>query len=177
MKMRLVDGFVVDLSQDPDSQFHLTIADQFVDVPKGAPADLKPGYAYDGKRWTAPAAPAAPVAPPPPEPVYRTLVTRVEYYGLFYPDEEAMIRIVAAELVTLTDLKTADAAEKARLMAVASLAVMIRRTDALAPTGTIDLADHQVEAGLDLLVAMELLRSPDRAPEIRRGVPDTSPSG
>ncbi|WP_375455643.1 hypothetical protein [uncultured Methylobacterium sp.] len=103
----------------------------------------------------------------------RTQVSVVEYYGLFRPDEEALIRITAGETVTAADLRAADATERARLMMVASLAVMLRRTDALAPTAVIDLADHQVEDGLGLLRQMELLAD-GRPDEIKRGVPATA---
>lgn len=108
-----------------------------------------------------------------PAPAYRTQVSVVEYYGLFRPDEEALIRITASEPVTAADLRAADATERARLMRVASLAVMLRRTDALAPTAVIDLADHQVQDGLGLLREMELLAD-GRPDEIKRGVPATA---
>jgi len=170
MKMRLVDGFVADISEDPAGSFHPSIAAEFIDVPGGAPADLRPGYGFVGGVWTAPIEPAPPPVEPAPPASYRTRVSRNEYYGLFRPDEEALIRIVASEPVTAADLKAADAAERTRLMRVASLAVMLRRTDALTPDSVIDLADHQVEAGLDLIAAMDLLGD-GRPAEIKRGVP------
>ena len=121
--------------------------------------------------WVAPPEPE-PQPEPEPAPVIparRTKVNRTEYYGLFTAPEEAMIRIAAGEDVTVAKLGAANAAEKQRLMAVASLSVMLRRTDALGPTDTIDLTNTQVIEGLGLLVAMGLLTSA-RKSEIETGV-------
>ncbi|MCZ4273290.1 hypothetical protein [Maritalea porphyrae] len=106
---------------------------------------------------------------PTPEPVLRKKVSRTEYYGLFTPTEEAMIRLAASEEVTPALIGAADEAEKARLMGVASLAVMLRRTDALGPDDTIDLASAQVIGGLDLLAAAGLLAA-DRKDQILAGI-------
>lgn len=141
------------------TMFHPDIAAQFIQVPAAAVQHST----KNGATWTHPA-PASPVPP-----ARRTLVTRTEYYGLFTPPEEAMIRIVAREEVTPALLAAADAAEKQRLMAVASLQVMLSRTDALPAANTIDLANHQVGQGLDLLVTMNLLTAARRA-EIVLGI-------
>ena len=154
---------VIDAADSADlaARFHPSIAAEFVVVPSDAVA----GSTTDGSIWT------HPVAPTGSEPARRTAVTRTEYYGLFTPPEEAMIRIVAGEQVTAAALAAADATETQRLLAVASLAVMLRRTDALAPAQTIDLANPQVQAGLDLLVTMGLI-SAERRDEIAAGVID-----
>jgi hypothetical protein len=107
--------------------------------------------------------------PAPPDPVFRKQVSRTEYYGLFTPTEEAMIRLAASEEVTAALVGAADEAEQARLMGIASLAVMLRRTDALGPDDTIDLASAQVIGGLDLLAAAGLLTS-ERKDEILAGI-------
>lgn len=111
--------------------------------------------------------------PPPAEASttanYRKVLTRTEYYGQFTAPEEAVIRITASEPVTAAALAAADEAEQARLLAVASLAVMLRRTDAMAPDGKIELGNPQVQAGLDLLVTMGLLTQA-RRDEIALGV-------
>jgi hypothetical protein len=127
----------------------------------------KPGQIWNGEAFVDPPAPEP--EPEPAGPQFRTIVSRAEYFGLFRPDEEAMIRLTAAEPITLADLSGASGAAKARLMRVAALAVMLRRTDALDGAARIDLANAQVQAGLDLLVALGLI-TPERRAEIARGV-------
>lgn len=107
--------------------------------------------------------------PAPPEPVFRKQVSRTEYYGLFTPTEEAMIRLAASEEVTPALVAAADSTEQARLMGVASLAVMLRRTDALGSGDTIDLAAVQVIDGLNLLVSAGLLTA-ERKDQILAGI-------
>jgi hypothetical protein len=122
--------------------------------------------------WVAPPEPEPQPEPEPAAPApapNRTKVSRTEYYGQFTAPEEAMIRIAAGEDVTVAKLGAANAAEKQRLMAVAALQVMLRRTDALAPTDTIELASSQVKEGLGLLVAMSLLTNA-RKTEIEAGI-------
>ena len=159
-----------------------TVAEIIAWNPKGLPDDIRAefvpataGMVYRAEKrngvWVAPPAPE-PAPEPEPAPVIRarrTKVNRTEYYGLFTAPEEAMIRIAAGEDVTVAKLGAANAAEKQRLMAIASLSVMLRRTDALGPTDTIDLANTQVIEGLGLLVAMGLLTSA-RKSEIETGV-------
>lgn len=113
-----------------------------------------------------------PPAPPALTDGRRTAMTRTEYYGMFTPVEEALIRIAARETVTPAALQQAanDPAETQRLMAVATLQVMLSRTDALTSTDTIDLANPQVQQGLGLLVAMGLLTA-ERKTEIEAGLP------
>jgi hypothetical protein len=163
---RIIDDVAVDVvSGDPAEFFHPDIAGQFVSVHD----EVVPGSRRNGSTWTAPpeAGPVGPVEPPGPQ--HRTLVTRTEYYGLFSPVEEAMIRLTAAEPVTIAAIGAATGAEKQRLVGIASLAVMLSRTDALGPAGTIDLANHQVQQGLDLLAGLGLLTT-ERAAEIKLGV-------
>jgi hypothetical protein len=127
-----------------------------------------PGQIWDGEAFVDPPAPEP--EPEPAGPQFRTTVSRAEYYGLFRPDEEAMIRLTAAEPITLAAINAASGADKLRLMRVASLAVMLGRTDALDGAARIDLANAQVQAGLDLLVALGLINN-TRKTEILRGVP------
>jgi hypothetical protein len=120
--------------------------------------------------WVAPPEPEPAPEPVAPSPApNRTKVSRTEYYGQFTAPEEAMIRIAASEDVTLAKLGAAAPAERQRLMGVAALQVMLRRTDALGPTDTIELASSQVKEGLGLLVAMSLLTSA-RKTEIEAGI-------
>ena len=137
-----------------------------VEVDAESPPNV--GDVYDPETGTF----AAPVveAPPAPAQQWRTTVSRAEYYGLFTPTEEAMIRLTADETITLKAIKDAIGPEKVRLTRVASLAVMLKRTDALDSSARIDLANAQVQAGLDLLVALELI-TPARKAEILRGIP------
>lgn len=107
--------------------------------------------------------------PKPAPAALRTAVSRTEYYGQFSAMEEAMIRIAGSEEVTSAKLAAANTAEKQRLMGVAALQVMLRRTDALAPIDMIDLASPQVQQGLGLLVQMGLITA-GRKTEIEQGV-------
>lgn len=163
------DRHVLEIADAPDAaalaeRFHPTIASQFITAPNAT----QPGSSKNGAIWTHPEQ----VEPEPelePSVAYRTLVTRTEYYGLFEPLEEAMIRMTAAEPVTMAAINAAEPAEKQRLLGIAGLAVMLSRTDALGPAGSIDLANHQVTQGLDLLVGLGLLTQ-DRRNEIAQGV-------
>ncbi|MEM7295309.1 MAG: hypothetical protein AAF330_01585 [Pseudomonadota bacterium] len=104
---------------------------------------------------------------------YRTTITKMEYFGLLEPQEEALIRITASEDVTperLAAAKEQGGAVLQGLMAVASLAVMIGRIEALGPNDTFDLNAYQSQKGLDLLAAMNLI-TPERRAEIALGVP------
>ena len=101
--------------------------------------------------------------------VMRQQVSRTEYYGLFTPAEEAAIRVAASEPVTPALLSVADDAESARLMGVASLAVMLRRIDQLGPDDRVDLTNPQVIAGLDLAVTAQRITAA-RRDEILLGV-------
>lgn len=158
-----------------------TVAEIVAWNPEGLPDDIraefvpvKAGMVYRAQKingvWVAPPSPEPAPEPvePPPAP-NRTKVSRTEYYGMFTAPEEAMIRIAASEDVTLAKLGAAAPAEKQRLMAVAALQVMLRRTDALSPTDTIELASSQVKEGLGLLVAMSLLTNA-RKTEIEAGI-------
>ncbi|WP_416369727.1 hypothetical protein [Tritonibacter mobilis] len=164
MKARIQNDVAVDVHPAPETAFHPSIAAQFEAVPD----EVGLGWRRDAQgTWVAPPEPGPSNEPNSGQ--MRTSVTRTEYYGLFTPDEEAMIRIAASEQVTSDKLNAADAAEKARLMGVAKLAVMLQRIDALAPTGNVDLGNPQIQAGLDLLVAAGLL-TPERKAEIQQGV-------
>ncbi len=125
------------------------------------------GQVYDAATGTF----ADPVVEPPPEPEpkFRTSISRAEYYGLFTPTEEAMIRLTAGENITLEAIGAATGAEKTRLIRVASLAVMLKRTDALDSTARFSLTNPQVAAGLDLLVALGLITGA-RKTEILKGI-------
>jgi hypothetical protein len=154
----------MNITINPDLTVHVEREGEFFRL-SGDPRTRMPFQSEDEARRCAeeiaalnPWMPLSLLDPPAPVP-NRTKVSRTEYYGQFTAPEEAMIRIAASEDVTLAKLAAANAAEKQRLMGVAALQVMLRRTDALAPTDTIDLANAQVKEGLGLLVAMSLLTS------------------
>lgn len=65
MKLRIVDGYVTDVSADPQSHFHPDIAGQFEDWPADAPEALGIGWRSDGEDWVAPPPPLEPVVEPP----------------------------------------------------------------------------------------------------------------
>jgi hypothetical protein len=159
---RIVDGMVAEvINWNPIGRY-----------PEGwvwvdAPCEVRAGFTFDGTDFSPPDSSSG--EDPDPDKDRRTIVTRTEYYGLFTPTEEALIRIAAAETVNAADLQAADEAEKQRLLGVASLAVMLKRTDSLAPSDTIDLANPQTQAGLGLLVAMNLLTQA-RKEEIELGI-------
>jgi hypothetical protein len=139
--------------------FHPDIASQFETVP----LEVEAGWLRDeGGNWAAP-------TPPALVENRRKVVTRTEYYGMFTATEEALIRLAATEEVTPAAVAAANASEKNRLMSVASLAVMLNRTDAIGAHNTIDLANPQTQAGLGLLVAMNLLTQA-RKEEIELGI-------
>jgi hypothetical protein len=58
-------GYVLNVSDNPATQFHPDVAVQFVDAPAGAPINLASGWRYDGGGWIEP---PQPVEKPPPEP-------------------------------------------------------------------------------------------------------------
>ena len=152
---------------DPAERFTPEIAAMFV------PATAGMVYRAEKRNgaWVAPPEPdpAPEPAPGPVEPARRTKVNRTEYYGLFMAIEEAMIRIAASEEITPAKLASANNAEKQRLMGIAALQVMLRRTDALSPTDTLELTNPQVQEGLGLLVTMGLLTA-ERKAAIEAGV-------
>lgn len=64
MKYRIIDGYVVDASEAPETQFHPDIAADFIDRPAGAPEGLAVGWRLSEGVWTAPQPAPEPEAPP-----------------------------------------------------------------------------------------------------------------
>lgn len=164
MKMRLVDGFVADLSEDPEASFVPPIAAEFVDVPEGAPADLRPGYAYDGKTWTAPAEPDQPA---PSGPSYRTVMSAVRFKAQFTLQEQIAIKLARSYVAP----NPTDPTDK-KLQAKLALDALFDNLADLVLLGTeIDVADPAVIAGIDFCRSIGILASDDRAAAIKKGVP------
>jgi hypothetical protein len=152
---------------DPATAFLPSVAVLFIPATDGM---VYRAEKRDGA-WVPPPSPEPDPEPQPAAPKFRTTVSRAEYYGLFTPVEEAMIRLTAATPVTLESLTAATGAEKQKLIAVSALKVMLSRTDALDSDKAFDLASAQVGEGLNLLVTLGLL-SVDRKVEILKGVPE-----
>lgn len=137
-----------------------------IEVDEETPPNVGDVYDQETGAFTTPVF----VPPSAPEQRWRTVVSRAEYYGLFTPVEEAMIRMTADQTITRAQVDAATGAAKQALLGVAAMAVMLRRTDALEPSATFDLATPQVGQGLDLLVTLGLITG-KRKTEILKGVP------
>jgi hypothetical protein len=109
------------------------------------------GSTKSGNTWAHPA-PVAPVPVEPAAPVKRTLVSPVEYFGLFSPLEEFAIRAASAGETDASKI----------------LAIFLRRLDHPS-LASVDLASAQVQQGLGLLVQMGLITA-ERKAEIEQGV-------
>jgi hypothetical protein len=166
MKMRLVDGYVVDLAEEPEALFHPTIAAEFVDVPKGAPAGLRPGYQFDGKSWTAPDEPGAPVAVEA-GPTYRTTMSPVRFRAQFGIQAKVAIRRARAYVDgTLTDAK-ADAAAKDARDVLEELFADLDDPRLL----EVDVADPDVIEGIDFVHSLNFITE-EHAERIKLGIQD-----
>lgn len=115
------------------------------------PPETVQGSTKAGNRWTHPA-PVAPVEVTPAAPAKRTVVTPVEYFGLFSPLEEYAIR----------DAAKGDS-DDAKI-----LSIFLSRLDHPSLT-SVDLTSPQVQAGLGLLVKMGKIDN-DRKATISEGV-------
>ncbi len=96
--VRMVNNIVVDVSTDPASQFHPTIAAEF----EAAPDDIQRGWrrAEDGT-WSAPPEPT-PIEPAEPEPE-RPRVGPVEFKLLFTSPERLKLKELRASDPALAD--------------------------------------------------------------------------
>lgn len=65
MKLRIIDSYVVDVFSGDLSDLAPEFAAQFVDVPDGSPAEIGPGWRFDGEEWVAPLLPPEPAVEPP----------------------------------------------------------------------------------------------------------------
>jgi hypothetical protein len=81
---RILDNVAVDISTDPQAQFHVLVAAQFVEVPDAVEA----GWIVTGVTW------AAPAAPPVIAPVQQYLLTpsRPQFLLMFTSAERVAIR-------------------------------------------------------------------------------------
>lgn len=81
---RILDNVAVDISTDPQAQFHVLVAAQFVEVPDAVEA----GWIVTGGTW------AAPPAPPIIAPVQQYLLTpsRPQFLLMFTSAERVAIR-------------------------------------------------------------------------------------
>lgn len=165
MKMRLVDGFVADLSEDPDARFHPSIAAEFVAVPKSAPADLRPGYAYNGQVWTPPVEPMLVDSEPAPA-AYRTVMTPIRFKAQF----SVMAQVKIKRARSYKDGTDPDAAsDERKAFARDALDILFGSLDDSRLT-EVDVADPSVIGGIDFVHLLGILTS-DEAAEIKRGVP------
>lgn len=96
MKMRVVNGTVTDLSEDPARDYSAEVAKDFIEVPNDAPSDLKIGYKYDPvtKVFTAPEPPFIPL-PLNPEPQFNMHPTPPQFFLLFTAQERVAIKYIA----------------------------------------------------------------------------------
>lgn len=152
-------GYVQEVTQTPETS--PTPTADFVEAPDAVAV----GWTRDGDgNWFAPD--GRPLA----EAGFRKKVSQVAYFGLFTPEEEAEINLIASQEVTKAQVDAADAATKPQLKAVLYLQAMLGRINKLGPHDLIEMDDDQVLAGLGLLVQMNLITAERRA-EIARGVP------
>ena len=161
MKMRLVDGFVTDLSDDPGVSFHPTIAAEFVDVPKGAPDELRSGYRLDGKTWTAPVEPV--VEAPIDAPAFRTVMTPIRFKAQFSVEEQVDIKRARAYIDgsdTKNDVRKAFNRD--------ALEILFGSLDDPRLT-EVDVADPAISGGIDFVQSVGIL-TPERAAAIKRGI-------
>ncbi|WP_062111150.1 hypothetical protein [Aureimonas sp. AU40] len=160
MKVRLIGGVVVELSDDPASKFHPDIAKEFVAVPKGVPEGFGVGYRLEGKNWIAPLASAS-ADQAEPEPAFRLKLTPSEFRNAFSAFEEvAIVEFSAGQ-------SESDSAEQKTLRKV--IGVFFDRIKDPHLT-TVDLTDPRNLAGLDILVSVGIL-TPERREVIARGLP------
>ncbi len=109
MKMRLVNGVVTDLSEDPDNHFTKEIAQQFIDVPNNAPENLAFGWKYDIDTNTFTAPPELGPAPEPPEPTepappqFNKKPTPSQFFLLFTAFERVALREAAKSNPIIAD--------------------------------------------------------------------------
>ena len=166
MKMRLVDGLVADLSETPNESYHPSIAGQFIDVPEGAPSDLRPGYRYVDGVWTAPPVAAAGIPTAPPEPTFRTLVSVARFKAQF--PLASQIAIELARAYVPVDPGAPDMTKAVRKAGLDVLYGML--ADLVASGSPIELADTAVVEGIDWMAEQGFI-SPEQADVIKRGVP------
>lgn len=88
---RVVDNVAVDVSTDPQNQFHPTLAEQFVEVPD----NVKRGWVLKKGTWAAPPAPPS----PPALVVKYSMLTPTQYYLAFTPAERMAIKASTDALV------------------------------------------------------------------------------
>lgn len=161
MKMRLVDDVVADLSENPANTYHPAIADTFVDVPAGAPADLRAGYRYADGVWTPPEASAAPAEPTS---AYRTTMTPNRFKAQFGLVSQVKIRR-ARSYVDGADAQL----DEQRAFLRDALNVLYEMLDDPRTT-EIDTADPPVVAGIDFMVSSGMC-TVEEAAAAKRGVP------
>ncbi|WP_067096771.1 hypothetical protein [Marinomonas atlantica] len=94
---RIKNGVVVDVSTDPNTQFHPILAAEFVEIPD----KVKAGWTFDGTEY------APPVVPDPepiePEQVKRAIISPVDFKFLFTLTERVKIKELRATDLALDD--------------------------------------------------------------------------
>ena len=88
---RILNNVAVDVSANPQAQFHALVAAQFVAVPD----DVEPGWIVTGGTWAAPSATAV-VAPAPQ---YLLTPSRPQFLLLFTSAERVAIRASADPVI------------------------------------------------------------------------------
>jgi hypothetical protein len=90
---RIIDNTAVDVSQDPASAFHPSVAEQFVSVPDA----VRAGWRLNGDQWSAP----EPVEPAPTP--NDTVVSPVQFKMLFTTIERVAIKAARADDAVIDD--------------------------------------------------------------------------
>ena len=115
---RIIDNVAVDVSGDPASCFHPTIAANFVEVPAGVGQGWR--HDPDSDLWT------APEPTPGPGPVTPAEIRRAEIEAELTAIDAASARPLRAILTATTSGGTADATDVAKLAELEARAKALR---------------------------------------------------
>lgn len=141
---RVVKGVVVDVASDPASQFHPSLAAEFVAAPKA----VAPGWTLSGETWAAPVVEMAPVADP------------VELGNLKPSPMEFLLLLTLAEQATIRAAAPNDP----------QVGILVSMVDDTRLT-FVDLTHPTVIEAIQYLAGAPALLTADRAARVLAGLP------
>ncbi|MBX9934573.1 MAG: hypothetical protein K2Y56_24160 [Methylobacterium sp.] len=146
----VIDNIAIDVSANPEAEFHPDVAQRFVLVPD----EVRPGWTLAGGTWAPSAVELAPAGP-----TYRTLMTPIRFEEQFEIDEQ----------LDIEDRRAYDGADEALIYQKRVLNLLFGKLKDQRLL-EVDVADPSVIKGIDFCQWVGILTA-ERAATIKAGIP------